>query len=230
LERVVRERNRHPRPGNGSARLFALLMCLVLGVAGTAVARSGALGDPGPPPPAGSAAQPPPACGTAACPTVAGPVGGLGAVGALSGEPGPRPLFPGLPGALRRATAPGQIKPAGSPAEGRGVKDEQPHGKAKGHGSEHSPQGPGVPSLGASSRSGAPSSGGGHRGGSADHSSGGHRSSGHGRGHSRGGGRSGGPRGAGRTGGSGGGASQGQAGGASGEGGASNAHAGGSGR
>ena len=106
LEQVVRERSIGQRRGTGgSTRLLALLMCLVLGGAGSAIARSGVF-----PEPSVSAAQSanapktPPGCGTAACPTVAGPVGGLGPVGALNGEPGPRPLFPGLPGQIHRAT------------------------------------------------------------------------------------------------------------------------------
>jgi HD domain len=45
LEEVVRDRQRRPR-GAGSSRLFALLMCLVVGGAGTAIARSDLLGDP----------------------------------------------------------------------------------------------------------------------------------------------------------------------------------------
>jgi HD domain len=103
LEQVVRERHRMPRKARASPRLLALLMCLVLGGGGAALARSGVISEPS----GGSAAQAsgkttPPACGTAACPSVAGPVGGLGAVGVFTGEPGPRPLSPGLPGQQHR--------------------------------------------------------------------------------------------------------------------------------
>jgi putative nucleotidyltransferase with HDIG domain len=49
LEQVVRQRSRRPRAMGGSSRLFALLMCLVIGGAGTAIARSDLLaGSSGP--------------------------------------------------------------------------------------------------------------------------------------------------------------------------------------
>src|SRR3954451_3130964 len=48
LEEVVRERRRRAR-GARSSRLFALLMCLVIGGAGTALARSDLLGESGAP-------------------------------------------------------------------------------------------------------------------------------------------------------------------------------------
>ncbi|HSR22717.1 MAG TPA: HD-GYP domain-containing protein, partial [Candidatus Eisenbacteria bacterium] len=83
LEQVVRERSRRPRGVGGSTRLFALFMCLAILGGGTALARSGLLNEPPAP------SQPPSGCGTAACPTVAGPVGGLAAVPALGGTPGP---------------------------------------------------------------------------------------------------------------------------------------------
>jgi hypothetical protein len=196
LEQVVRERNRRPRGagGGGSARLFALLMCLVLGGAGSAIARSGALGEPSGTPVGRS--SPPPACGTAACPSVAGPVGGLGPVGALSGEPGPRPLFPGLPGELHRSAAGNngkhlakghhKAKHHGNGTQGANGK----HGKGKGHAKGHakassshgaSGQSPGnsgsTPSSGASSAGHSASGGSGHSGSSKGHSgSRGHRS------------------------------------------------------
>jgi uncharacterized membrane protein YgcG len=188
LERVVYERNRRPMRGGGSARLFALLMCLVVGGAGTAIARSGALGEAPAPPNAGS--SPPPACGTAACPSVAGPVGGLGAVGALSGQPGPRPLFPGLPGQLHRAQkgnngkhlAKGhnKNKPGDQNGKGKGHGKGKGKGQGKGHGASasngHSSDSSSV-STGSSSY-GSGGSGGSH--GSSGHgSSGSHSSRGH---------------------------------------------------
>jgi hypothetical protein len=199
LERVVYERNRRPVRGGGSARLFALLMCLVLGGAGSAIARSGALGEA----PAPSAAKsPPPACGTAACPSVAGPVGGLGAVGALNGEPGPRPLFPGLPGQIHRAAAGNngkhlakghqKAKHGNGTQQGNGKgKKGKGKGHAKGHGNGHgnassshghSSESSGVPSGspspgGSSHSSGGSHGSGGHHGSSGSHSS--HGSRGH---------------------------------------------------
>jgi hypothetical protein len=193
LEQVVRERSRGPRgKGGGSARLFALLMCLVIGGAGSAVARSGVLPEPSlPPAHSASATAPPPGCGTAACPTVAGPVGGLGAVGA---GPGPRPLFPGLPGQIRSAQA---HAAKGTHGKGKGKAKghaKAKHGKALGHskgkhGNGHakasgSHGSPGQSSSGSSPSYGSPSSGSGHSG--ASHASGGHHGSSRGHSGSRG--------------------------------------------
>jgi HD domain-containing protein len=192
LERVVYERNRRPMRGGGSARLFALLMCLVVGGAGTAIARSGALGEVPAPPAAGS--SPPPACGTAACPSVAGPVGGLGPVGALSGQPGPRPLFPGLPGQLHRAQqgnngkhlAKGhhKNKPGNQKGKGKGHGKGKAKGHDKGHGNASASTGHSSDSSSAytgSSSYGSGGSGGGH--GSSGHGSSRHPSRGGSRGH-----------------------------------------------
>src|SRR4051812_14713142 len=109
LEEVVRERRKRPRAG-GSSRLFALLMCLVVGGTGTALARSDLLGEPSARPPS-SAPTPPAGCGTAACPTVAAPVGGLAAVGGPGWIPGHRALHPGLPGRLHGGVAGGKRGP-----------------------------------------------------------------------------------------------------------------------
>ncbi|MFL5908170.1 MAG: HD-GYP domain-containing protein [Solirubrobacterales bacterium] len=139
LEQVVRERSARPRGTGGSTRLLALLMCLVLGGAGSAIARSGLLPEPSlSDAQAATAQHTPPACGTAACPTVAGPVGGLGPVGAHIGQPGPRPLFPGLPGQIQRAAqgnngkhkAKGHHKASESAAE-HGKGKHKGHNKAK---------------------------------------------------------------------------------------------------
>jgi hypothetical protein len=54
LEEVVRERQSRPR-GAGSSRLIALFMCLAIGGAGTAIARSDLLGDPDHPAPSSPA-------------------------------------------------------------------------------------------------------------------------------------------------------------------------------
>ena len=174
LGEVVRERRSQPR-GMRSSRLFALLMCLVVGGAGTALARSNLLGDPGASPPS-SAPTPPPACGTAGCPTVAGPVGGLAPVGGPGWIPGPRVLHPGLPGRLQRGVEGGNRgggEGRGGNGNGGQAKPEnasKAHGKAGGH------------------------SGGSHSGGSSSssHSSAGatHSSSGHGKGDSAAGGQS----------------------------------------
>jgi HD domain-containing protein len=130
LEQVVRERSRRPSGRGGSTRLLALLMCLVLGGAGSAIARSGALSEP-----AAGATTPssPPACGPAGCPTVAGPT--TQEAGAISA--------PVLPPGLRVAAlataakaANGQAKaPAGASAPGKGKHKGKGKGKhkAKGH-------------------------------------------------------------------------------------------------
>jgi hypothetical protein len=197
LEQVVRERSRRPRGMGGSSRLFALLMCLVIGGAGTAVARSGVL--PEAAAPASSAPKPPPACGTAACPTVAGPVGGLGAVGGPGWVPGPRPLYPGLPGILHKLGKPGnhgagQGKGShGKSAEAKARHAAKAKGKGKGHGngngqgSEHSNRSHGNSGTsGSRSTSASSTSQSSHHSGSSGghHSSGGHGSSGHSRGSS----------------------------------------------
>jgi hypothetical protein len=191
LEQVVRERSRRPRGMGGSSRLFALLMCLVIGGAGTAVARSGLL--PEPPAPASSAPKPPPACGTAACPTVAGPVGGLAAVGGPGWLPGPRVLYPGLPGILHKLGKPGNHGAGqGHGNHGKSAEAEARHaakgkGKHKGKGlghsnGSHASSGTSEPGSASASHS-APSS---HASGSSgsQHSSRGHGSSRHGGGSS----------------------------------------------
>lgn len=180
LEEVVREQRRSPR-GARSSRLLALLMCLVVGGAGTAIARSDLLGQPSATPES-AARKPPPACGTGGCPTVAGPVGGLAPVGVPGWSPGPRVLHPGLPGRLH-----GGNKSAGSGADKRGHSEEakkddrsKGNGKALGHtkgshsGGQSSSHRAAAPSSSSSSRSGPKGggSGGGH------HSSGGGGSSG----------------------------------------------------
>jgi hypothetical protein len=183
LERVIRERNRRPRGGAGSSRLFALLMCLVIGGAGSALARSGALGDPDTLPPGGS---PPPACATAACPTVASPVGGLGAVGVLGL---PRALFPGLPGESHRvAQAEKHARNGASNGHrrsrhGTGAAKRHGRGNGRGHSRGHSHGGSGarhpVPPRGPSNAGasdphpGGGSSGGGKPGGAPSGGSGG---------------------------------------------------------
>jgi HD domain len=229
LAEVVDERRRKPRGVGGSARLFALLMCLVIGGAGSAVARSDLLGTASLGPPGHQASSPsssqgsPPACGTAACPGVAVPVGGLGAAHVPGTEPGPRPLFPGLPGQLHRASAPGQApgKVRGKSAEAKArhaAKKAQGkhHGKAKGHSKHHGKGHANGHSNaeGGTSQSGsnasAPVSSGSSGGGGSSHNSGGHHSSGR-----RGSSRSHGSRGHG-SGGNGNGGSNGNAGGNSG--------------
>jgi HD domain-containing protein len=131
LEEVVRERRSRPR-GMRSSRLFALLMCLVVGGAGTALARSDLLGERGAP--SSSPPTPPPACGTAGCPSVAGPVGGLAPVGVPGSAPGPRVVHPGLPGRLHGGVAGGKRHGAGG-APGQGDADQAQHGAgSKSHG------------------------------------------------------------------------------------------------
>jgi hypothetical protein len=182
LEEVVRERNSRPRAMGGSSRLFALLMCLVIGGAGTALARSDLLSEPGGSPPQTSAPKPPPACGTAACPSVAGPVGGLGPVGL----PGPRVLHPGLPGLLHGGVAGGNgIKGGSEKDKGNNGKSEaakakqDSHGKAVGH--SHESQSGGQSSSSGSSAAPSSSSStqsGGHHSSGGNHSSSGHHSGG----------------------------------------------------
>jgi hypothetical protein len=191
LEEVVRERRRQPA-GMRSSRLFALLMCLVIGGAGTAVARSGLMSESGSPPPS-SARTAPPACGTSACPSVAGPVGGLAPVGV----PGPRALHPGLPGLLHRQLKGGSAGGHdGSANHGDGEAASQDHssnrhGKALGHsGDSHPGNGSGsshgkAPESSSSGHTGKHSGGqhanNGKHMGSGGHSSGGtHASSGSG--------------------------------------------------
>jgi hypothetical protein len=188
LEEVVRERNARPRAMGGSARLFALLMCLAVGGAGSAVARSGLLPEPSPPPPAEAQSTPPPGCGTAACPTVALPVGGLSAVGGPGWVPGPRPLHPGLPGELHRAGK--GHNHSGSRGKSEAAKHHQKAkgkalGKAKGAG--HSAESHGLGGSGTAGRSAAPSSSsssrsssGGHSHHSSTHHSSGRRGASHG--------------------------------------------------
>ena len=163
LERVVRERTRQPGATARSSRLLALLMCLVIGGAGTAVARSGVLGEGGGSPPQASAT--PPACGTAGCPTVAGPVGGFAPVGGAGWLPGPRVFHPGLPG-RRHASGPGTAQgPESDHGSQRGSEGAKPKGNGNGNGkgSEHSNRSPGR-SQSAGSH--------GHGGGSSHHSNG----------------------------------------------------------
>ncbi|MGA8219632.1 MAG: HD-GYP domain-containing protein [Solirubrobacterales bacterium] len=123
LEVVVRDTRRRSGVAR-SPRLIALLMCLVVGGAGTALAHSDLLGSA---PAAASVRTPPPGCGTAACPTVAGPVGGLSAVG----EPGailfPRALFPALPGQLHGG-ATGGNRGTGGTKEDQGKSDSSQQG------------------------------------------------------------------------------------------------------
>jgi hypothetical protein len=192
LERMVGDPNRRPR-GAGSSRLLALLMCLVVAGAGTAVARSGLMNElPTHPELANHAA--PPGCGTAACPGVAGPVGGLKAVGGPLGVPGPRPVSPGLPGQRHRHKhGPKARADHGKAGPGRAKKDSGNHGQGNrgksaaahaargthgnGNGRGHSSE-----SSGASHSSGytgsqgssSPGGGGGH---SSSHAGGGHPSS-----------------------------------------------------
>jgi hypothetical protein len=218
LEDVVRDRRRRPR-GAHASRLFALLMCLAVGGAGTALARSDLLGHASVPS-ASAPSAPPPACGTAACPSVAGPVGGLGAVG-LPGStvPGPRPANPGQPGRLHGAIAGGKLrasKTRGDRAK-RGAAKQSHAGKSKGKGGGHAGE-PRQSSATASSGGAAPSSS-----SSSERASGGsggsHGSSGSG--HSSSHGASGASRGRGA---SGGGGSQGNGGGPSANSGGSHAH------
>jgi hypothetical protein len=188
LERVVQERSERRRVGGGSTRLLALLMCLVLGGAGTAIARSGLFQELPPAPLAkvSSSTPPPPGCGTAACPGVDGPVGGLGPVGALSGTPGPRPLSPGLPGRRHRhgAGAKGQGNGEGNPGKGnhgKSAEAKQRHAGHQSNGQGNSSEGSGGSSsaaspAGYSGSSGARSSAG-RGGGSSSHGSSGHNSS-----------------------------------------------------
>jgi putative nucleotidyltransferase with HDIG domain len=159
LEAVVRERRRKPRATGRSARLFALLACLVIAGAGSAIARSGLLGGSSAPS-SSSAPKPPPACGTAACPSVAGPVGGLSAVGSKQGA---RALHPGLPGQLHRH---------GSAAtEGAGNGTGNTGDSTQGNGSESSSTSHGNGGR-ASHKGGSSSSAPGHTGRSNGHHSG----------------------------------------------------------
>jgi HD-GYP domain-containing protein (c-di-GMP phosphodiesterase class II) len=184
LEQVVRERNRRAHStGGGSTRLLALLMCLVLGGAGSAIARSGALGEASGTPVGGP--SPPPGCGTAACPSVAGPVGGLGPVGALSGVPGPRPLSPGLPGLQHRAANGNNGKHL---AKGHSKAKHNPNGAhpgkhGKGHAYGHANTASSHGNSGQSQGTGSSSSSGASSGGSS-HSSGSSGQSGSTKGHS----------------------------------------------
>jgi len=221
LVEVVRERRRRPRGTGRSARLLALFMCLVVGGAGTAIARSGLLGEPTAPPlQGGSAPSPPPACGTAACPGVAVPVGGLGPVGGPGWVQGPRPLHPGLPGTLHSENAgpkpgangaPGTGDTTGNPGKGNGNgKSEANHGKSAAAEAPHRASG-----HGNASHHGAPHPTGSHNGGShqgsagtsgssANHGSGNvHPSGSGGNGSTEGGGSSGGGNGSSSGGGSG---------------------------
>jgi putative nucleotidyltransferase with HDIG domain len=200
LEEVVRDRRRRPR-GARASRLFALLMCLAVGGAGTALARSDLLGNEAAP--ASSApAKPPPACGTATCPSVAGPVGGLLPIGPPgSTVPGPRAAHPGRPGRLQGAIEARKLRARRAKGDHgeKGVAGsdhaEKSNGKALGHtggpqqSSEPASAGRAAPSSSSSSQGGRGRSGGSHG------SSGSHRSSSHGSSgssHSHGGGASGG--------------------------------------
>jgi hypothetical protein len=186
LEEVVRERRRRPH-GPRSSRLFALLMCLVVGGAGTAIARSDLLAEPSAPPPS-SAPAPPPACGTAGCPTVVRPVGGLSPVGIPGISPGPRVLHPGLPGRLHGGIGGGKRGLANGKGKGNRGKREQAkqdhaaksNGKALGHSNgSHSAAGSSSShgSETPSSSSSGGSGGGHHSGGGSRHPSGGSGSS-----------------------------------------------------
>jgi hypothetical protein len=187
LEQVVRERSKRPQVGGGSTRLLALLMCLVVAGAGTAMARSGLFGELPPAPLASATSGTQPAgCGTAACPNVAAPVGGLGPVGALSGTPGPRPLSPGLPGRKHRHGRGAKGKGGGEGNAGKGNHGKAAEAKQRhaGHddsgnhyGSEGSPGSSG--SAASAGQSGASSAGSssGHSGGSSSHGSSSHHSS-----------------------------------------------------
>jgi hypothetical protein len=178
LEDVVHERQRRPR-GPGSSRLFALLMCLVVGGAGTALARSDLLSESSLPP--SSLPTPPPACGTAGCPTVAAPVGGLAPVGGPGWVPGPRALHPGLHGGIA-----GGKGAEASPKGNRGRSD-QDHGKAQGHSDGSHSSSESSSSHSSPEPSSSSSGGGGSSGGGSHHSSGGHHAgSGHHSGGSRG--------------------------------------------
>jgi hypothetical protein len=89
FEDVVRELRIAPpmrRPAPRSGRLIALLMALVLGTAGTAVARSDLLGEPAPTGPSATSATPasPPTCPALRCTSVFGP--SVAAQGAPSEE------------------------------------------------------------------------------------------------------------------------------------------------
>ena len=130
LEQVVRQRSRRATGRGGSTRLLALLMCLVLGGAGSAIARSGALSEPAAgAAPAGSNPTPPPACGPAGCPTVAGPtIPEAGAISAPVLPPGLR-VVSGV-AAARQVT--GEAKPPVAPGNGKGK--HKANGKHKGKG------------------------------------------------------------------------------------------------
>ena len=230
LERVVRERSRRPR-GAGSSRLLALLMCLVVGGAGTAIARSGLLQEIPTHPAVVSHATSPNGCGTAACPGVAAPVGGLNAVGGPLGVPGPRPVSPGLPGqghgrkhghrgkaGAHPGNASGAHQNHGNHGRGNRGKSAAAHAAHGTHGQGNGAGGQSSGSSGTShadSSSGSSGSSGGHSSGHSGSSHGGsshapsHGSSSHGSSHgsaSHGGGSHG-------AGGSGGGGSQGNGGG-----------------
>jgi hypothetical protein len=223
LEEVVRERQSRPR-GAASSRLFALLMCLVVGAAGTAIARSGLLSEASAPPPSQSP-KPPPACGTAACPTVGVPVGGLAPVGVPGLWPGSRALQPGLPGRLHGGIAGGKESGADGKADDArdgSAKEEHgsnPNGTPPGHSQSHaggqsSSQGSATPGSSSSSGGGGSShSNSGHHSSGGSHSSSGHHSGGSGGNSGGSHGNSGGSRGAASNGNSG---SSGNAGGSSG--------------
>jgi hypothetical protein len=135
LQQVRRERTRRPGAKARSSRLLALLMCLVIGGAGTAIARSGVLGEGGGSPLPTSEPKPPPACGTAGCPTVAEPVGSLASVWGAGRLSGPRALHPGLPGHRKggsAGTAQGSGTQEVSRGRSQGAKQEN-HGKGSGN-------------------------------------------------------------------------------------------------
>jgi hypothetical protein len=203
LEQVVHERGRRPKGMGGSSRLLALLMCLVIGGAGTAVARSGLLAEPSLTAPSPSAPKPPPACGTAACPIVAGPVGGLAPVGAPGSVSGARALSPGLPGGLHKHGQRGNHGLGNvNGKHGKSAAAKRRHagkhkGKANGRGDGHAGKSSGNGQT--RSEAAAPPSSAGSQGGGSSHQSGSHHSSG--RHSSGGGGRSGGHRARGHSGG-----------------------------
>jgi HD-GYP domain-containing protein (c-di-GMP phosphodiesterase class II) len=179
LEEVVRERDRPVRGVPRSTRLLALFMCLVVGGAGSAVARSGLLGEP-----SASAAgtapsvQPTPQ----GLPLIAGlvPVGPGGGIGAQVSA---------LAHAAKGTHGNGKGKHGSQGKDGKGKGKHGNKGKHNGQGksnngrSEHAG---GSGSQGSSvSASHAPASTSG--GGGSSHSSGGHSSQSHGAGGSSGG-------------------------------------------
>ena len=180
LEEVVRERRSRPR-GARSSRLLALVMCLVIGGAGTALAHSDLLGESGGAPPS-RAPAPPRGCGNVACSRVAAPVGGLGPVGALGSSPGPRALHPGLPGRLHGRIA-GKLEHsngASGHGESQPAKNDHPekgNGRALGHSGEShgasQPTGATNAAVPSSSSHAGGSGGRGHHSGHSHHTSGG---------------------------------------------------------